>query len=216
MFDASLCPWCREKLGAEEVLGEICPHCGRELVDFNGRELRPLDLRYEELEEELQRRLRKVLLRGTPVAVLLGLLFPFAHVAALVLLPAMALAHLILIRLYLQGVGRAYYGLARSFSTRWMTRLVFLWIGGPLYGMAILPILGGPISGICFAGLSWLAVRYEQRNLSREKERLPSAGWEKLLLVLLGLLSLVALALVFVLSVLLGFSVQALIAWLQK
>lgn len=216
MFEAASCPWCRESLKSEDRVSGVCSHCGRELMDENGRELRPIDLRYERLEDELDRRLKLVLLRGTPVAVILGFVLPFAHVAALFLLPTMALAHLVLIRLYLQGVGRPYYGMARSFSTRWMSRLVFLWIGGPLYGMAVLPLLGGLISGLCFAGLSWMATGYEKRNLQRERERLPPAGWEKFLLILLGLLTLLVLLLALILSLLLGFSVQALLAWLQK
>lgn len=216
MFQAALCPWCREPLSSENHIAETCPHCGKPLVDESGTELRPIDLRYERLGKELDRRLGVMLIRGTPIVLGLGLLLPLIHAAALVLLPAMALTHLILIRLYLQGVGRAYYGMARSFISRWITRLVFLWIGGPLYGLAILPILGGVISACCFAGLSWLVVHYEKRNLLREKERLPPAVWERALLIMLGILTLMLLLLLFTLAVLLGFSVQALVAWLQK
>jgi len=216
MFDSARCPWCREHLDADDRERGFCSHCGRELLDENGRELRALDLRYEEVEEELRRRLKLLLLRGTPLAVLLGFLVPLTHVAALMLIPAMALAHLALIRLYIQGVGRAYYGFGRNLGTRWMTRLVFLWIGGPCYGMAVIPVFGGLAAGACFAGLSRLAVWYEQRNLFRERQRLPAAGWEKLLLVLLGTLTLVVVLLVLLFSLLLGFSLQALLSWLQK
>ena len=216
MFGADLCPWCRESLKTAQQIGDMCPHCGKALVDDHGTELRPLDLRYERLGQELDRRLGRMLARGTPLVVGIALFLPFVHVAALVLLSVMALTHLILIRLYLQGVGRAYYGMARSLSTRWMTRLVFLWVAGPLYGMALLPILGALISALCFVGLSWLAVLYEKRNLLREKKRIPTALWEKALLAVLGILTFLVLLLLFVFVALLGFSVQALLAWLQK
>lgn len=210
------CPWCREALSSGDWASGFCPHCEREIVDGEGRELRALDLRYERLEEELRRRLRKLLVVGTPIALLLGFLLPWLHVAVVFLLPAMLLAHLATVRLYLQGVGRPYYGLGRSFTTRWMTRLVFLWIGGPLYGLAVIPVLGAAISGLSFAGLSFLAVLYEQRNLRREIERRPLAGWEKVVLALLSALTLALVLAVLIGALLLGLTVQTLIGLLQK
>ena len=216
MFETTRCPWCREEIDQADRRHGLCSHCGRELSDAEGRELRALDLRYESLEAELRRRLKVALLRGTPIAVLLGFLLPLTHVAALILVPVMALVHLALIRLYFQGVGRAYYSFGRKLGTRWMTRLVFLWFAGPCYGMAVIPVLGGAIAGLCFAGISWLAVWYEQRSLFRERQRLPPAAWEKLLLIFLGCLTVALILFVLVFSLLLGFSVQTFVTMMQK
>jgi len=210
------CPWCREPLDRRDAEAPECPHCGKRLRDDTGRELSALDLRYHLLEADIQRRLLRMLRIGVPVAAVAGFSLPLFHVAVVFVLPAMLLAHMIVLRMYLQGVSRPYFSPARRFVTRWMTRFFFLWIATPAYSLALIPILGGVSTAACFAGVSWAAAAYEKWNLGREKNRMPLSGWERLLLVFFFLSTAIVLLVVFVMAVVLGWSIQALLGFITE
>jgi hypothetical protein len=206
------CPWCCEPLPWRARRAATCPHCERPLRVEEGAELRPVDLRCDEVVAAQRQAFLRLLQFGLPVAAVVALLMPFVHLAAAGLVPLLVVVHLVTVRLLLVGRGRRLLGSARRLFNRWISRLSFLWLGVPGYGLAAVPVVGVLAAAVTFAGLTALVHQYTLWSLERERQRLPLALWEKLVLILLAVLTVVALAVLVVVVVVVGLSV----AWLAE
>jgi len=186
-----------------------CPRCDRSLLDDAGRELRAIDLRYERTVEQQQERFQQLLLIGVPVAVVIAIGLSALHLAAVALAPLIVVVHLIAVRLWLVRDAMRLLGAARRRFVRWLSRLGFLWIGIPGYGLAAAPLVGIVPAVAAYAGLTAAVHAYTSWSLTREFQRAPLAGWEKALLWGLAVATLVALALLAALVAVLGWSATA-------
>jgi hypothetical protein len=136
---------------------------------------------------------------------------PLLHVAAVMMVPVLVVAHLLVLRLVLVREARRLLGTSRRMFTRWITRFSFLWIGVPGYGLAAVPVVGVVPAVAVFAGLTALVHHYTLWSLGRDKERLPLMMWEKLLLAGLAFLTLVLIGLVLALALVLGWGVAQIV-----
>jgi hypothetical protein len=208
------CPWCREPLAVARQGGDRCPACDRPLLDDAGRELRAIDLRYEEVEAELWRRFGKLIMVGAPVVALVVLALPTLHVGAVAAAPLLAVIHLVVARLYLVRNARRFLGPVRRRFVRWLGRLGYLWVGVPGYAMAAAPVVG-VIPGLgTYLGLTTATWAYVRWSLAEEYHREPLAGWEKWLLGLLIAASLAAAVATALMLGGIGLSVALLTQWL--
>ena len=211
-----VCPWCLEPFTHSERKSVRCPRCGRPLLDEAGRELRAIDLRYEQTAEQQQERFLQLLLIGVPVALVLAVGLSALHLAAVAVAPLVVVVHLVVVRVWLVREAMRLLGAARRRFVRWLARLGFLWIGVPGYGLAATPILGIVPAVATFAGLTAAVHAYTSWSLTRESQRAPLAGWEKALLWGLALATLLALAGLTALVALLGWSATAIADWLAS
>ncbi len=203
---ATPCPWCLEPLPRSGGPFVHCPKCCKSLTDDDGRELRAIDLRFLLLRDAQEAQFSRFLSIGTGVAAAVGLVVPLAHFGAAVLIPLMVICHLMAVRFFLIRDAGRYVGPARRLFSRWITRLSFLWIGSIGYGFAVIPVVGAALAAATFAGLTWLVHNYVLWSLEREAERMPLARWEKAVLVLLAVATVVILAVVVVLTAAVGWS----------
>jgi hypothetical protein len=210
-----VCPWCREPLGLANRKALECPHCHRPLVDDSGRELRDLDLRYEQVAGRQRERLSQMLMVGVPVVVLVVLGLPLLHLGAVAAAPLLVLVHLIAVRLWLLREVMRLLGARRRRFVRWLVRLSFLWIGVLGYGLAATPLVG-LLPGIAtFVGLTAFASSYASWSLTREWQRAPLARWERMLLIALVVGTVLILALFAVVLVAVGWSAAAIADWIS-
>lgn len=151
---------------------------------------------------------KQLMIWGSAVAAvlvaLLQLTMPFA-------VPLVLVAHLVVIRVWLTRDSRSLLGPARRFFVRWISRLVFLWVGGLGYSLSATPLVGIVLGAGTFASLTAGAHYYTLWSLRREHERKPLALWEKLTLLALVALTLTLLVLAIGLAVLLGWSIAQLV-----
>jgi len=193
-----------------------CPRCCKTLVEDDGRELRPIDLRFQLLKDAQEAQFSRLLSIGTVVAAGVGLVVPLAHAGAAILVPLMLVCHLLAVRVILIRDARRYVGPARRFFLRWITRLSFLWIGSIGYGFSIIPVVGAVIAAVTFAGLTWLVHNYVLWSLERERDRMPLAGWERVALILLSVATVVLLVVVLIFAVVVGWSLAHLLEWIAN
>ncbi len=213
----SQCPWCLEPLGLRQRRADSCPHCSRPLTGVSG-ELRAIDLRYDEVRAAQEVRFWEVLWCGLAVVIVLFIVLPLVNVVVpilalshLVAVPVVLAAHLLTVSLALTRRARRLLGPTRHLFLRWITRLTFLWIGGIGYGLTGVPLLGAVVGAGTYAGLTYFAHRYTLWSLEREHRRQPLAGWEKLLLLALVVLTVLLLVLVVSGALLLGWGVSKLL-----
>lgn len=208
------CPWCCEPISRASRHDRTCPLCHHELFSDDGSELRELDLRYDRVRQAQEERFHRLLGIGTAITLAVGLLVPLTHLGATLVIPMMVLGHLLTIRLFLIRDAWKYLSPSRRFFSRWILRLSFVWIGGPGYGMAIIPFAGAAVAGGVFALLTWLAHNYVLSSLAREKDRRPSASWEKVTLGCLGILTVAAIVVVVIVMAALGWSISQITEWI--
>jgi len=210
-----VCPWCLEPLRLSERKAVRCPRCDRSLVDDAGRELRPIDLRYDSTVAQQQERFPQVLMIGGAIVLVIAIGLSTLHLAAVAAAPLIVVAHLVAVRLWLVRDAMRLLGPARKRFVRWLSRLGFLWIGIPGYGLAAVPLVGIAPAVATFAGLTAAVHAYTGWSLTREFDRAPLAGWEKALLWILALATLAALIGLAALVALLGWSAAAIAEWVS-
>jgi hypothetical protein len=155
-----------------------------------------------------------MLIIGTPLVALLLLFLPVLHLGAVVTAPLWAVIHLVVSRFYLVREPRRLLGPVRRRFVRWLGRLSYLWVGVPGYAMAAAPLVGLVPGMVTFAGLTTATWAYLRWSLAEERDRVPLAGWEKWLLVILVVVSLVAVAALVVIVAGIGLSAALLTNWL--
>jgi hypothetical protein len=158
-----------------------------------------------------EQRFREVLLAGTAVVAVVSLLLPLAHVGAALVVPLLMVGHLVTLNLVLVRDARRLLGARRRLFTRWICRLSFLWIGVPGYGLAAVPLVGVAAGVATFAGLTALSHSYIRWSLERERQRLPLALWETVVLIGLVVLTVLALLVLGGLALVLGWSISKLV-----
>lgn len=193
-----------------------CPRCTKPLKGDDGRELRPIDLRFLELRDAQEAQFSRFLSIGTVLAAAVGLVVPLTHLGAAALIPLMVVGHLMAVRFFLIKDAGRYVGPARRFFTRWISRLSFLWIGSVGYGFAVIPVAGAAVAAGTFAALTWLVHNYVLWSLEREKNRRALALWEKAVLAFLAVATVVMLVVVVVLTVAVGWSAAQVAEYLQQ
>jgi len=207
------CPWCSEPL--PRARGDLCPSCGRPLVDVSREELRPVDVRYDRVEAAQCETYRVILLAGGAAVAAISLLMPLLHVTVVVAVPLLTVAHLVLVRLVLVRDACRLLGPSRRRFVRWLSRLSFLWLGIPGYGLTTIPVLG-VVAGVgIFVGLTAAIHHYVLWSLGREHRRQPLMVWERLLVLGLIVLTLLATVVLAVAVIAVGWSASALVGWLQ-
>ncbi len=156
-----------------------------------------------------------MLVVGTPVVAVVGLLMPLLHAGALVLVPLVLASHLVVARVALVREAQRMLGPVRRMLNRWLARFSFLWIGLPGYGAMAVPFVGALVGAGTFAFLTSAVHVSTLVSLDRERSGRDLAGWEKLLPVGLAVLSIAALVLLLVAAGLFGWSVMAIVERLR-
>lgn len=209
------CPWCLEPLGLAERKAATCPHCERPLVGPDG-EPSELDLRYEQIEARQRARAREVLQWGIPTIAVVAVAASLLHLGGVLLAPLTAVVHLVVLRVWLIRDARRYLGPTRRLFNRWAARFAFLWLGLPGYASMSVPLVGIVSGAATFVVLTGIVHVYTEWSLARERSHLPTTVWEKGLIVGLALLTAIAVVVVLIGGVLVGWSVMALVEWLSS
>jgi len=206
------CPWCLEPLLVRPAPPE-CPHCGRPLGEEG--EPRARELRFDRVEAAQVGRFRRMLAWGMPVAALIAVAMPLVHVGALAVVPLLVAVHLMLVRVVLVRDAQRLLGPVRRMLNRWLARFSFLWIGLPGYGAMTVPVVGVLVGVGTFTVLTSLVHVSTMVTLQRERSGKELARWEKLVPVVLAVLSIGLLVVVIGLAMLFGWSIMAIVDRMQ-
>jgi hypothetical protein len=197
----SACPWCREALPSGPAPA-VCPRCGKQLADSKGERLRPLDLDFEKILADADERSLRWTKRGVVFALVLGAvaLVPGISVVAalLLILGQFFWARFLVARPYL-----VHFGGVRRLVTRWLGRLFLIAVVSLPLGTVAAPVpgLGLVVGPVVFGGTCLIFRSYFRFHLHREHRREGVTFLEKVFLVILSFLAVIALI------------VFALIAW---
>ena len=206
------CPWCLETLPVRHIPAE-CPHCGRELGE--DAEPKALELRYARVEARQSAAYRKLLTYGAPLAAVIALVMPFAHVGALAVVPLLLAVHLVTVRVLLVRDAQRLLRPVRRLLNRWLARFSFLWIGIPGYGAMTVPVIGVLVGVGTFALLTSIVQVSTAVSLERERAGKELARWEKVVPIVLAVISIGLILLLIGFAVLFGWSVMAIVERMQ-
>lgn len=204
------CPWCLEPLPLGQTPAE-CPHCGREL----GEEAEPkaLELRYARAEAAQSAAYRKLLNYGTPVAAAIALGMPFVHIGALAAVPLLVATHLVIVRVVLVRDAQRMLRPVRRLLNRWLARFSFLWIGIPGYGAMTVPVVGVVVGAATFALLTTIVQMSTAVSLERERAGKELARWEKVVPIVLAVVTIGLILVAIGIALLIGWSVTSVLKW---
>jgi len=208
------CPWCLEPLGLTERREASCPHCDRLLEGPSG-EPSELDLRYDSIEDRQRTRVLEVLQWGVPTIAVLAVVASLMHLGGVFLAPVVAVIHMVVLRIHVVREARRYLGSTRRLFNRWTVRFVFLWLGLPGYAAMAVPLVGIVTGVATFVVLTSVVHVYTAWSLRRERERQPLLVWEKVLIGVLAGVTLMAVVVVLIGGVVVGWSVTTLIEWMS-
>ncbi len=184
-----------------------CPLCGRPLGEEGEPKAR--ELRFDRVEAAQTARFRRMLAWGVPIVALIGVAMPFVHVGALAVVPVMVAVHLVLVRVVLVRDAQRLLGPVRRLLNRWLARFSFLWIGIPGYGAMVVPIAGVLVGAGTFTVLTSLVHVSTMVSLQRERSGRKLARWEKLVPIVLAVLSIGFIVIVILIGMLFGWSILA-------
>ena len=206
------CPWCLEPLPVRQTPPE-CPHCGSTL----GKEGEPkaLELRFKKVEAAQSAAYRRLLAWGTPTAAAIAIVMPFVHIGALAVVPLLVAIHLVIVRVVLARDAQRLLRPMRRLLNRWLTRFSFLWIGLPGYGAMTVPLVGVVLGAGTFALLTSIVHVSTAVGLNRERTGQDLAPWEKLVPVVLAVISIGLILLVIGAAALFGWSALAIMEKMQ-
>jgi hypothetical protein len=146
--------------------------------------------------------------------VVLAVAASLIHFGGVLLSPFVALAHLVVLRVYVVREARHYLGPTRRLFTRWAARFAFLWLGLPGYAAMAVP-LAGIVGGVAtFSVLTGVVHGYTAWSLARERSRQPLLAWEKVLMATLAIITIVVVSGIIIGGVVIGWSAATLIDWL--
>ena len=206
------CPWCLEPIPVDPALPE-CPHCGRPLGEEGESKAR--ELRFDRVEGAQAARFRRMLAWGAPIMALIAVAMPLVHVGALAVVPLLVAVHLVLVRVVLVRDAQRLLGPVRRLLNRWLARFSFLWIGLPGYGAMTVPVIGVLVGVGTFAVLTSLVHISTMVSLQRERSGRKLARWEKLVPIVLAVLSIGFLVIAISIAVLFGWSIMAIVDRMQ-
>ncbi len=140
---------------------------------------------------------------------------PLLHFGALAVVPLLLGTHLVVCRLVLARDAQRLLGPVRRLLNRWLARFAFLWIGLPGYGSMTVPVVGIVVGAATFAVLTSVVHFSTVWSLQRERKGRALAPWEKVVPIVLAVLTIGLTLLVIVLTVVFGWSVMAIVERLQ-
>lgn len=206
------CPWCLEPI-AIRPLPLVCPHCERPVGESGEPQAR--ELRFKKVEAAQTTVYRQLLMWGTPAAAVIAIVMPFFHIGALAVVPLLVAVHLVVVRVGLVREGQRLLRPMRRFLNRWLTRFVFLWIGLPGYGAMTVPVVGLFLGAGTFALLTTIVHVSTAVSLERERSAKDLARWEKVVPIVLAVVSVGLILLLVGLAALFGWSVMAIVERMQ-
>jgi hypothetical protein len=207
------CPWCLEPLPVRQTPPE-CPHCERPLGDTG--EPQALELRFKKLEAAQAAAYRRLLAWGVPIAAVIALAMPFVHVGALAVVPLLAAVHLVTVRVVLARDAQRLLRPMRRLLNRWLARFSFLWIGLPGYGAMVVPVVGVVLGAGTFVLLTSIVHVSTAVSLNRERTGQGLAPWEKVVPIVLAVISIGLILLAAGAAALFGWSVMAILERMQS
>jgi len=196
------------------LLTSECPHCGRE----TGADSEPkaLDLRFEKVEQAQGAMYRRILTWGVPGVAAVAIFVPLLHVGAVVLVPFVVVAHLVVVRFLLVRDAQRLFGPVRRILNRWMIRFAYLWIGLPGYGAMAVPLVGIALGAGTFVVLTMIAHVSTAVGLQRERSGEPLSTWEKAVPAVLAVATVLMLVAAIGLAVVFGWTVAAIAEKMQS
>ena len=200
------CPWCLEPLPARHNPSE-CSHCGRPLGEAGEPQAR--ELRFKKVEAAQAAAYRRLLTWGAPTVAVIAIAMPFVHVGALAVVPLLVAVHLVTVRVVLVRDAQRLLRPMRRLLNRWLARFSFLWIGLPGYGAMTVPVVGVALGVGTFALLTSIVHVSTTVSLGRERSGKELAGWEKVIPIVLAVVSIGLILLVIGVASLFGWSVMA-------
>jgi len=206
------CPWCLEPLPVRQTPPE-CPHCRRPLGE-NG-ELQARELRFKKVEAAQVAAYRRLLAWGAPTVAVIAIAMPFVHIGALAVVPLLVAVHLVIVRVVLVRDAQRLLRPMRRFLNRWLARFSFLWIGLSGYGAMTIPVVGVVLGAGTFALLTSIVHVSTTVSLNRERTGQELAPWEKLVPVVLAVISIGLILLAIGVAALFGWSVMAIMEKMQ-
>lgn len=201
------CIWCAEDPGKTE---EVCEACGRSQKGEDGRPLRRVDILYDAAVDLQRRRYREVMTVGVGAFALISIAAPVFVIAAPLVAAVLLILHMVLLRLYLFRDSFRLLSGRRRFFVRWITRLGLIVAGTFGYSTTVTPVAGAVTGAGTFAILSAATNAYVFRSLRRERLGLPLEAWEKVTLVVLAVLFLVVVALAIAIGAAVGWGIAEL------
>lgn len=200
------CPWCLEPLPARQIPPE-CPYCGRPLGEAGEPQAR--ELRFKKVEAAQAAAYRHLLAWGAPTVAVIAIAMPFVHVGALVVVPLLIAVHLVIVRVMLVRDAQRLLRPMRRLLNRWLARFGFLWIGLPGYGAMTVPVIGVVLGVGTFALLTSIVHVSTAVSVNRERAGQELARWEKLVPIVLAVISVGLILLAIGVAAVFGWSVMA-------
>lgn len=206
------CPWCLEPLPVRQTPPE-CPHCGSTLGEEG--EPKALELRFKKVEAAQAAAYRRLLAWGVPTAAVIAIVMPFVHIGALAVVPLVVAIHLVIVRVMLVRDAQRLLRPMRRLLNRWLARFSFLWIGLPGYGAMTVPVVGVVLGAGTFVVLTSIVNVSTAVSLNRERRGQELASWEKLVPLVLAVLSIGLILLVIGFAAIFGWSAMAIMEKIQ-
>jgi hypothetical protein len=206
------CPWCLEPLPARQSPAE-CPHCERPLGEAGEPQAR--ELRFKKVEAAQAAAYRRLLVWGSPIVAVIAIAMPFVHIGALAVVPLLVAVHLVIVRVVLVRDAQRLLRPMRRLLNRWLVRFSFLWIGLPGYGAMTVPVVGVVLGVGTFVLLTSIVNVSTILSLNRERTGQELALWEKLVPIVLAVISIGLILMAIAVAGLFGWSVMAIMESMQ-
>jgi hypothetical protein len=159
---------------------------------------------------------RRLLAWGVPTVAVIALAMPFVHVGALAVVPLLAAVHLVIVRVVLARDAQRVLRPMRRLLNRWLARFSFLWIGLPGYGAMVVPVVGVVLGAGTFVLLTSIVHVSTAVSLNRERTGQGLAPWEKVVPIVLAVISIGLILLAAGAAALFGWSVMAILERMQS
>jgi hypothetical protein len=158
---------------------------------------------------------RRLLAWGAPTVAVIAIAMPFVHIGALAVVPLLLAVHLVIVRVVLVRDAQRLLRPLRRFLNRWLARFSFLWIGLPGYGAMTVPVVGVVLGAGTFVLLTSIVHVSTVVSLNRERTDQKLALWEKLVPVVLAVISIGLILLAIGAALFFGWSVMAIMEKVQ-
>jgi len=172
-------------------------------------------VRFEKVEAAQSAAFRRLLAYGAPVVAVIAVAMPFVHIGALAVVPLLIAVHLVIVRVVLVRDAQRLLRPMRRLLNRWLSRFSFLWIGLPGYGAMTVPVVGVVLGVGTFALLTSIVHVSTAVSLNRERTGQELAPWEKLVPIVLAVVSIGLILLAIGVAALFGWSVMAIVERMQ-
>jgi hypothetical protein len=185
----------------------VCPHCERPLGEAGEPQAR--ELRFKKVEDAQAAAYRRLLAWGAPTVAVIAIAMPFVHIGALAVVPLLVAVHLVVVRVVLARDAQRLLHPMRRMLNRWLARFSFLWIGLPGYGAMTVPAVGVVLGVGTYVLLTSIVQVSTAVSLERERSGKELARWEKVVPIVLAVVSVGLILLVVAVALLFGWSVMA-------